>query len=300
MTAIRGRDWPRAIVSFEKILQSVPNFRDTRKRLADSRRALQQESRQDLAQQREEEAAAEETDNTQENMSEAMAALKKARENDPNAKVSTILKEISSALGQKTQPAAPASATAPLDSLYQAAMTAMIKEDWVHAAFVLEKLQILQPNYRDVADLLARTRVHLNMASTADTKPASAQKKRATPWLYYGVALAALIVVGALVLLPAARARLHLWRGNQEAAAKIFEKMLEANPNRVSLYPALADLYVQSGRRDGYAMQIYNKTLELDLPESKRKQLNSFVMESYLEEKQSNGNESMGPEGNQG
>jgi tetratricopeptide (TPR) repeat protein len=303
ITAQKARDWPRAIVSFEKIIETVPAFRDTRRRLAAAKRALQQENRQALAEEpgaaASQEAPAASTA-TQDDMGEAMAALKKVRENDPNARVGTILKEITEALGQKAQPAEPASATAHLDSLYQAAMTAMIREDWVHAAFVLEKLQILQPNYRDVADLLARTRVRLSMASPTDIETASAHKTGRGSLLYYGGALVVLVAVGALALLPSNRARLHLWRGNQEAAAKIYEKMLENSPDRVSLYPVLADLYVQGGRRDGQAMEVYTKTLELDLPERKRKQLNSFVMEGYLEEKPSIGAENMEPGENQG
>jgi tetratricopeptide (TPR) repeat protein len=179
MTALKARDWPRAIVSFERIVETVPDFRDARKRLVAAQRALQQESRQAQAQRPEPAVSKEAPATNEESMNEALAALEKVRENDPNARVGVILKEITDALGQKTRPAEPASrTTAPLDSLYQTALAAMIKEDWMQAAFALEKLQILQPNYRDVADLLARTRVRLNMASTADLRIRAEKERR--------------------------------------------------------------------------------------------------------------------------
>jgi len=176
-----------------------------------------------------------------------------------------------------------------LDSLYQSAQAAMEKEDWRRAAFNLEKIQLLQPNYREVVDLLAQTRV--NLASAGKPETAAEPQKDGNPNVFVGGAIAAfgafiaLIVlpfIGVILISPTARVQYHIFRGHYAEAAQIYEKLLVRRPNRKKLYPALANLYLRLGRRDEAALKIYEMALQLDLAGRNREEINSIVSNNYL------------------
>ncbi len=175
-----------------------------------------------------------------------------------------------------------------LDSLYQAALAAMNKADWQQAAFNLEKIQLLQPNYREVVDLLAQTRVNL---ASAGKPEAAAKSQQGGASVFVGGAIAALGVFFALIVLPfigvvlvspTVRVRYHIFRGHYAEAAQIYEKLLVRRPNRKKLYPTLANLYLRLGRRDEAALKVYEMALQLDIAERHREEINSIVSNNYL------------------
>jgi len=176
-----------------------------------------------------------------------------------------------------------------LDSLYQSALAAMNKTDWRRAAFNLEKIQLLQPNYREVVDLLARTRV--NLAAAEKPKVTAAPQKNTGPYVFVGGAIAALgafialIVlpfIGVILVSPTARVQYHIFRGHYAEAAQIYEKLLARRPGREKFYPALANLYLRLGRRDEAALKVYEIALQLDLAGRNREEINSIVSNNYL------------------
>jgi tetratricopeptide (TPR) repeat protein len=194
-------------------------------------------------------------------------------------------------LWKKTEPAASTTSTGALasstqlESLYQEALAAMDKEDWMQAVVTLEKLQLLQPDYRDVSTRLATARANLSTAENARFSSDSVGTDHISPYLK--VALAALIAVpllGFVAFSPAARARIHLLRGNYAAAMQIYEKILARSPDRVKLYPLLANIYLLMGRHDEHAMKIYKTILQLNLATNKREEINSIVAQNYLTE----------------
>jgi tetratricopeptide (TPR) repeat protein len=102
---------------------------------------------------------------------------------------------------------------------------------------------------------------------------------------YFGsIAVIALPLLGLVVLSPATRARLHLMRGNYGAAVQIYEKILVRNPDKVKIYPALANLYLLQGRYDENAMKIYKMVLQLNLAAANRDEINAVVAQKYLTE----------------
>jgi len=176
-----------------------------------------------------------------------------------------------------------------LDSLYQSAQAAMEKEDWRRAAFNLEKIQLLQPNYREVVDLLAQARV--NLASAGKPETAAEPQKDSNPNVFVGGAIAAfgafiaLIVlpfIGVILISPTARVHYHIFRGHYAEAAQIYEKLLVRRPSRKKFYPALANLYLRLGRRDEAALKIYEMALQLNLVNRNREEINSIVTNNYL------------------
>ena len=187
---------------------------------------------------------------------------------------------------QPTEPRAEVATS--LDSLYQTALVAINQADWQRAAFNLEKIQLLQPNYREVVDLLAQTRVNL---ASAGKPEAAAKSPQGGASVFVGGAIAALGVFFALIVLPfigvvlvspTVRVRYHIFRGQYAEAAQIYEKLLVRRPNRKKLYPTLANLYLRLGRRDEAALKVYEMALQLDIAERHREEINSIVSNNYL------------------
>jgi len=176
-----------------------------------------------------------------------------------------------------------------IDSLYQSALAAVKKEDWRLAAFNLEKIQLLQPNYREVVDLLAQARV--NLASAGKPEAAAEPQKSRGAYVFVGGAIAALGVFIALIVLPfigvvlispTARVRYHILRGHYAEAAQIYERLLARRPQRKKFYPALASLYLRLGRRDEAALKVYEIALQSDLADRSREEISAIVSNNYL------------------
>jgi tetratricopeptide (TPR) repeat protein len=189
----------------------------------------------------------------------------------------------------RAEAAATAFSPALVDSLYQAALAAMEKADWRQAAFNLEKIRLLQPDYRDVIDLLARVRVNLITAEKAEVE-AGAQKSSGSNVFVGGaiatigafVALIVLPFIGVVLISPTIRARYHIFRGDYTAAAHIYEKLLVRRPHRKKLFSTLAGLYLRLERRDEAALKVYERVLQLNLAGRHRDEINSIVSHNYL------------------
>jgi hypothetical protein len=87
-----------------------------------------------------------------------------------------------------------------------------------------------------------------------------------------------------LISLPGTRARIHLWRGNPDAAAKIYESKLQRNPRKMKLYLPLANIYLKMQRKDESAMKIYKTILQLNLATEEREKFSEIVAQKYLAE----------------
>lgn len=179
---------------------------------------------------------------------------------------------------------APAVKAALLDSLYMSGLTLAAERKWLEAVLQLEKVQLLQPNYREVAGLLQTAKAHLQ---TAAPQPEQKATLRAKSLLSMGPLLAFAVlapVLGFVALSPAVRARYHFWRSNYGEAARIYEKLLARHPSRVRHYPALAGIYLLQDRRDEPALKVYKAVLRLHLPFRHCEEINSIVAQKFLVE----------------
>lgn len=75
-------------------------------------------------------------------------------------------------------------------------------------------------------------------------------------------------------------ARAFLLLGNLQRAALIYEKQLQRDPENMSVYPRLAGVYLRAGRTDDAALQIYERTLQLNLAKADREKLFMLVAQS--------------------
>lgn len=287
LTALKSRDWTRATLAFEKVLDFDGNYKDTRARLSEAQKALDRESKETIAARYYAEGVAA---MNREDLGGALMALEKVSKINPQYRnTAGLLKQIEQALGQKpvVEQKLPQKNTL-ADSLYDAALALEGGKDWMQAVIIWEKIALLAPNYRDVEAHLAQARTQLALASAAEkTAEFQAEKKsEGSSWPNFGVLAAMLLLplLGFAAVSPATRARYHLMRNDYSSAAMIYERLLARHPQRTKLYPALANLYFLLGRRDPQALKIYKTILQLNLPMQNREGINAIVAEHFLTE----------------
>ncbi len=178
------------------------------------------------------------------------------------------------------QPATKMQNSAPLDSLYRQGMVAFEQQDWLRALIKFERVQQVQPNYREVGKMVELSRAKLLKQAKGDD-PGIAIGNNAIVAVVVGISL-----LGLFCWLPANRARLHRLFGNYAGAAMIYEGLVVRKPSRMKLYPPLAEAYLRLNRRDATAIRIYKRVLELNLPTSLRAELHNIVTGFNLEETQ--------------
>ncbi|MDZ7291530.1 MAG: hypothetical protein ONB44_23170 [candidate division KSB1 bacterium] len=287
ITALQARNWAGAILSFEKILEINRDFRDARKRLATAQKGLSRESPETMVAQYYAEGI---SAISSRDLERSWRALNRVRKLNPNYRdVASLLTQVESTLRIKAEPVqslAPSLAVpVNVDSLYQSGLAALEQHDWLQAVISFEKIQVLQPNYRDVLDRLAHARANL----TAGKKSGGQGQTRVSDRLYFyvGGALTAFVMLpllGFIAFSPGLRARIHLMRGNYLAAAQIYEGMLAHRPSKTKLYPLLANIYLLLGRDDEAALKVYKTVLQLNLAARHRDEISTIVAQKYLTE----------------
>jgi len=75
-----------------------------------------------------------------------------------------------------------------------------------------------------------------------------------------------------------------MWRGNYEKARKILEPLLAENPERLSLYRHLAEIYYFENRKDKRALRIFDIILRLKIPFQWRNEIYPLVAKYYISE----------------
>jgi len=258
LTALAGQNWTRAILAFEQVLELNPDYLEAKAKLAEAQTQLKRENSETVAARYYADgvAAVERQD-----LGAALAAFEKVSEISPNYReVAKRLKQIENQLQQTaaSSPASPA-VTSQVETLYSEAQAAMVQQDWMQAVIRLETVQVLQPNYRDVIELLVQSRVKLGLASQQN----AASEEPGNGMAVAGIVIAAIVLplLGIAAFSSTFRARYYLLRGNHGAAARIFERLLAKHPERAklnsTLVNTLSNYYLLSGRTDNRALEIY-------------------------------------------
>jgi tetratricopeptide (TPR) repeat protein len=259
LAALKAQNWTGAVLAFERVLEIDGNYPNVRDKIAEAQANLQRESKDNVnARYYAEGLAAME----REDWGDALAAFEKVRRLDPEYReVKSKLAQVERALEVPRQLAADAgnASVTRAQTLYEEALVAMAKEDWMRAVVNLETVQLLQPNYRDVVDRLAQARTQLHAPASAAAESASGDSPMSLALMLTAVVM--LPLLGFLVLSPAMRARYYLLRGDHAAVARIYERMLAKNPQRAKLNPTivttLSNYYLMSGREDEHAQTVH-------------------------------------------
>jgi tetratricopeptide (TPR) repeat protein len=287
LALLKAQDWTRAVVAFEKVQAQDRDFRDVRRKLAEAQRGLERESTESILARFYADGVSAMNRN---DLPRALAAFEKVRKLNPDYRDAVKLRtQIEAQLAQEAGGAVDAAVRigASLDSLYRAAVTAYAKGDHTRAVMTFEQLQAIQPNYRDVAERLTQSQTSLGQLATANPATANAKGYSFSGSFYIYGTIAAIIagpLFGFMMFSPSVKARLCLLKGDYKGAAQIYEKVLARNPDRVKLYPALANLYLLMGRHDESALKVYKTILNLNLATNNRDEITATVGQHYLSE----------------
>jgi len=75
-----------------------------------------------------------------------------------------------------------------------------------------------------------------------------------------------------------------MWRGNYRKARQILEPLLAENPERLSLYRHLAEIYYFENRKDKRALRIFEIILRLKIPFQWKNEIFPLVAKYYISE----------------
>jgi len=285
LTALKASDWLGAITAFERVLELRPDYSEVSQHLVEAKRRLNQENTEEvLARYYGEGLSA----MRRGDLGRCLVAFEKVRRLDPNYReVGALLAQVESEIQNQRlasmTPATLLSSSTTVDSLYDAALRFMQENEWKQAVVTLEKLRILAPSNSEITRLLAQARMNLSFLE-ADMASVDARNETRRVLTTAGMLIAIILVpvLCVFVFSPTVRARLHLLLGDFPGAARLYERLLTQKPSRVDLYPALANIYLLSGRRDDNAMKVYKTVLQLDLPLQNREQINAMFTQHYL------------------
>ncbi len=168
-----------------------------------------------------------------------------------------------------------------IDSLLSATRSALDSADAERAAELLAQLMELAPNSRDVWLLEKRlTRSFPHQAAVLKT---NSMRMRATRYLT-GFLMVILPVAGFIALFPGPRAQYLIALKKYDAAAGIYERLIEKQPERLELYPKLARLYLLTNKRHDFALYIYKTIVQLKLEMENRDKITTILTQAYLKE----------------
>jgi tetratricopeptide (TPR) repeat protein len=167
------------------------------------------------------------------------------------------------------------------DSLHRNGLAALQRNDWTNAVFNFESLQALDPGYRGVEAQRALAWKKLKESRAAENAGLFSSRNRTI--LRVSLACVALLAIfGIVIAVPHVRACYRLWRGDDDGAAQVYEKILQWHPQRTQFYAPLAELYLLLGRNDAHAIKVYKAVLQLDLARAHRQEIEAHVVQYYL------------------
>jgi hypothetical protein len=167
------------------------------------------------------------------------------------------------------------------DSLHRNGLAALERNDWTNAVFNFESLQALDPGYRDVEAQRAFAWKKLKESRTAENAGLFGGRNKTILRLSFA-SVALLAILGIVAAWPHARVCYRLWRGDDNGAAQVYEKILQRHPQRKKLYVPLAELYLLLGRNDARAIKVYKAILQLNLATADRQEIEKLVVQYYL------------------
>ena len=274
LNALRARDWPRAQATFETLLTQAPNYRDTRRLLA---RAQQGRTEETLAHYYVEGLKARSKGETL----KAASFLRAVHEMDPDFRdAASLLADIE----KEIQSFAPTDTSTSMfyilspDSLHVLAQQAIAHQNWTRALAILGYLEKLEADNHEVKRSLNEVCAHMQIAQMGVSNVESESTLRR--FLFVAGTLATVFALPLATVLACSsinRARFHLMRGNYKRATHLYEKVLLRNPDRLRIYPVLAQLYLLLGRHDETALRVFKTIVRLNLPMPQRQRINDVL-----------------------
>lgn len=282
--ALQRQDWRQALREFETVESIDPNYRDLPNLMAQAEKGLEDSQKADQdAERRKKELYKEAVALSKaKRWPQALHAFKQLQALDPNYKdAEQYLREVRDTIAAEQQQRSMA------DTLYLQGFEALQKKDWLAAVLAFEKVRVLKPNYADVNDRLKEAKSHME---DIDASNSAEGGTNAVILVASGISLLLFPAIGLYVFSPTLRARVYLLQGNNNRAADTYERLLKKHPEKVKLYPILANLYLLENRRDNKAIKTFEAILRLNILTPKRSAINSIVANHYLNQGRTDGN----------
>lgn len=263
MAAYTEKDWIKAIMAFEKIMEWNPNYKNIRTMYANAQNQLNQEEQSTIKMRYYNQA---QTDLASGDLEAAIASFEQLIRIDPNFRdTQQLLRQARNELQNKSE-------TSQLEKLYAEGNTYFDAGNWLQAIIVFEKLQQLQPGYLDVAEKILLAHKNSSVPDKTDlaidsTTAFVAETPSSGKLFLAGVIISIFIIPLGIIffIVPTGKAKFLLLQGKQEQAAQIYESILLKNPHKVKLYPELARIYLIQNRKDDAALKVYSISLEQNI-----------------------------------
>ena len=98
------------------------------------------------------------------------------------------------------------------------------------------------------------------------------------------VIIVLLVIVAVTWISSENKIKYLMWRGNYRKARQILEPLLAENPERLSLYRHLAEIYYFENRKDKRALRIFEIILRLKIPFQWKNEIFPLVAKYYISE----------------
>ena len=98
------------------------------------------------------------------------------------------------------------------------------------------------------------------------------------------VIIVLLIIIAVTWISSENKIKYLMWRGNYRKARQILEPLLAENPERLSLYRHIAEIYYFENRKDKRALRIFEIILRLKIPFQWKNEIFPLVAKYYISE----------------
>ena len=278
ITAMKAKDWTKALVAFDRVQSINPNYRNVNRLIRDVQRSIDRQGIESAVSRYYSQgmmALANEDYKT------ALSAFNRVAAIEPNYRdvqkqISTVQDAMAKGSGQTDEAA----------RYYLEGTEQIAKGEWLKALIAFGKVEAIDPNYKDTAQKMSLAKAALAKGEPVRVEQASTDSKNryVVAGLILGFVL--LPVVAVFSFSPTVRARGYLMTGNYKKALSIYEKLLARNPGRVKLYLLAAQAYLLENRTDEKAVKAFEMVLRLNLDtkQEDKQKITTIVAHHYMDE----------------
>lgn len=277
ISLLQHREWVKAVIAFEKVLDLNAGHQNAKQKLKEAQNSLDKEGFE-IAKKRYYEQAMSAYNSG--NWMQVVMLLEKLQ------KLDTYYKDINEKLTFARSQIDKWKQDSEWERFYQEGEAAFQKKDWVRAVIAYGKAEMLNSNYRDVQIKLLMSQDELHQHSNAGGRLASKPNLRYRIKESWWVILVGFLIpiCGIYIFGPSLRGRFYLFLGLHDKASDLYLKLLTKGTISDKLLLALLNLYLLENRRDELAIKIYERTLRLNLglDEKVKEEVSVIVSQHYI------------------
>jgi len=270
--SFKARNYVVALENFKKVAELNPNYKDVMQQIKATEKAISRSSQKSQPPSQREEVILTEFDNTTQLEATTIPAP------DVNAQqiVSEKSRQLNAAIDSQL-----------VQTYYNEALNLMQAANWQRAMILLEKIRLINPDYKNTDFLLSQAKQNLQTTRIAapDKNTLSQKSQGPSPVIFAFLAGLVVLPVTLVFLSPNARARYYILTRQFGKAQAIYERMLTKKPNNVKLYITLANIYINQNRIDEISIRVFEHAIQYN--ENLKLQLEPIVTRYYLQKSKS-------------